>query len=205
MKKLFLILFAVTACVLVSCTAEIKITSTDSGLEYSFNGAAEKGFQQLINSISTEDQAFIDTVQIEQELKNSGFKKVLVSQKTPVDLSLYAVPGSSKNFISDSGIVCKEGQTYRTDFSRETLLAFYNSADAQIVQFLDLLLAPVFNDEEMSVDEYLEVIAAFYGDSVAEEMAESNIKVTVQNGLSSKSEKWTKTYSLAQILCGLSD
>lgn len=59
---------------------------------------------------------------------------------------------------------------------------------------MDLLLAPVFNDEEMTVEEYLEVIAAFYGDSVAEELKTSKVKVT--------SKGWSKNYSLPEILCG---
>ena len=63
--------------------------------------------------------------------------------------------------------------------SAKKLLDFYNSSDEEIVSFLDLLLAPVFNDEVLSETEYIETIAAFYGQAAADELAESSFNVTL--------------------------
>lgn len=200
MKKLCLICIAVISFFMVSCTAEITLTNSSKGCDIAFNAAAEKGFEKLIKSMGSENQAFIDTVQITEELNKAGFKSVKVSQKTAADVSVGMLAENIDNFLFKSGIVASENKLYKTDFSKETLQAFYNTADSSIIQVLDLLLAPVFNDEEMSVEEYLEVIASFYGDAVAEELSASKVKV-VSKGASVKSV----TYSLPEILCGLAD
>jgi len=198
MKKLILILTAVSAFLLASCTAEITIKSTAKGTELSFNGAAEKGLEKLIASMGAEGQNFIDPVQISSELKKEGFANVTVSQKKSADLSISLLAPDSKNYLFESGILKADDELWVADFSKENLKAFYNSADTTVVQFLDLLLAPVFNDEEMTVDEYIEVIGSFYGESVAQELAASKIKV-----VSKKSYTKVQTYSLPEILCGL--
>lgn len=200
MKKLPLILAIFSVFVLISCTAEITIKDTAQGVELSFNGAAEKGFEKLINSMGAENQAFIDPVQITDELVKEGFSNVKVSQTAVSDLSISMLSKDFNNFLFKSGVLRSENKFWVTDFSKEKLLAFYAMSDSQIVQVLDLLLAPVFNDEEMTVEEYLEVIASFYGDSVAEELAESKIKIISKNNAVN-----TKVYSLPEILCGLAD
>lgn len=198
MKKLPLIIVALFSLLMVSCTAEITVTDTGKGVEIFFNGGAEKGFENLIKSMGAENQDFIDPAEITKALTDAGFSNVKVSQKSAADLSISMVSENTDNFLFKSGVLVREGNLWAADFSREKMNAFYQSADSQIVQVLDLLLAPVFNDEEMTVEEYLEVIASFYGDSVAQELATSKVKV-----VSKSNSVKTNTYSLAEILCGL--
>ena len=197
MKPIIFALCTVLSLFLMSCTSEINIISTDKGVEFSFNGVAQKGFEKLIKSLGAENQNFIDSVQITDELTKAGFSAVDVKQKNLADLSIFMTATNKNNFLFESGVVVMENNIYKTDFSRDKLKAFYEKADAQVIQVMDLLLAPVFNDEEMTVEEYLEVIAAFYGDSVAEELKTSKVKVI--------SKGWAKNYSLPEILCGYCD
>ena len=44
-----------------------------------------------------------------------------------------------------------------------------------------MLLAPVFNDEVLSIDEYLDTIASFYGKEAADEIKASDFKITLTN------------------------
>lgn len=200
MKKLILAFLAVLlAGVFVSCDSEIKIVTTGNSTEITFSGAAEEGYKKLIKSVSPDGGDFIQTEEISKELQANGFKNVNVSQKMGTDLTISAVPEASSNFLFTSGILKQEGKLWVPDFSSDTLVAFYNSSNQQITQFLDLLIAPVFNEEEMDIDEYLQVIAAFYGDSVAEELRTSKVTVTCINGDS----KYKKSYSLVKILCGI--
>ena len=64
---------------------------------------------------------------------------------------------------------------------------------------LDLFLAPVFNDEEMTEAEYLEMVGAFYGEAAAKEVGESLVKI---NLISKDGSKETLVYPLSQLFCG---
>ena len=84
--------------------------------------------------------------------------------------------------------------------TRKSLEDFYNSADEQTRMTLDLFLAPVFNNETMSEEEYLEMVASFYGEAAAKEVSESQVKI---NLISKDGSKQTLIYPLAQVFCGL--
>ena len=64
---------------------------------------------------------------------------------------------------------------------------------------LDLFLAPVFNDEEMSEEEYLEMVGAFYGEGTATEVSQSFVKI---NLISKDGSKETLNLPLTQLFCG---
>ena len=61
-------------------------------------------------------------------------------------------------------------------------------------------MAPVFNDEKMSETEYLETIAAFYGEKMAGELAESFVRLIVINA---DGKKQVQKISIPKLLCGM--
>ena len=65
---------------------------------------------------------------------------------------------------------------------------------------LDLFLAPVFNDEDMTEAEYIEMVGAFYGSEAAKEIDQSLVKI---NLISKDGSKQSLAYPLTQIFCGL--
>ncbi|MCR4789930.1 MAG: hypothetical protein K5839_02500 [Treponemataceae bacterium] len=46
--------------------------------------------------------------------------------------------------------------------------------------YLELLMAPVFTGEELSQDEYIEVLASFYGNQAADEFKNSNFTINIE-------------------------
>ena len=64
---------------------------------------------------------------------------------------------------------------------------------------LDLFLAPVFNNEQMTESEYLEMVGAFYGESTASEIKSSTVII---NLISKDGSKETMRIPLSQLFCG---
>ena len=106
---------------------------------------------------------------------------------------------NQSSYIFSSGIIKSDKGVLSTAVTRKSLEDFYNSADEQTRMTLDLFLAPVFNNEIMSEEEYLEMLGAFYGEAAAKEVAESVIKI---NLISKDGTKQTLRYPMAQIMCG---
>ena len=61
-----------------------------------------------------------------------------------------------------------------------------------------MLLAPVFNDEVMTQEEYLEVLSTFYGEEIAEEMKTCNFRITLKNPDGSQT---VQSINFTKLLC----
>ena len=112
---------------------------------------------------------------------SNGFSKVKAVSKKGSDLTVSMTDKNGKSALFSSGVVSVENGKITASLSPQSLVKFYESADSQTIMFLDMLLAPVFNNEEMSQEEYLEVLASFYGEEIAAEMKASKFKITLKN------------------------
>lgn len=179
-----------------SCDAKVNLISDGTTIYVQFNTIAEKGFEKLLNSLNSENQNYIDTDEIISSLEKSGYKNVKADLKNNKELSV-SLEDFDKILLSTQILKMEDG-FIKEDFSADTLKKFYNSSDEQILQFLDLLLAPVFNDEKMTTSKYLEIIASFYGQELSDELKESKLIISSQNS----TKKTKHTYQLVDLLCG---
>ena len=201
MKKILFLVLGLTALItLSSCSAKVNLTlQKDGSLDVSFNGGAGAAFSKMILSATGGEDSF-NIKEIADELSKNGFSEVSASSKgiSEVILSFKDKRKSSFLFESGTGILTMKNNQLSVNLNRKTLKAFYDSADANLQMILDLFLAPVFNDEEMSPAEYLEMLGTFYGASAAEEVQKSNIIFEIQNP---DTGKITLSYSIAELLC----
>lgn len=184
MRKLAILLSVIFCMAFVSCTSEINITLKDNGsIDVEFNGVSGVAFSTLIKTASgvQDGEVVFDTREISYELAKNGFSNVKVNTKTGTDLSILMKDEGKKSSLYTSGVLTSDKQSLTAILSAKKLMDFYKASDEEIVTFLDMLLAPVFNNEIMSEDEYLETVAAFYGNEAAAEIGESNFKVTLTN------------------------
>lgn len=179
-----------------SCDAKVNLISDGTTIYVQFNTIAEKGFEKLLNSLNSENQNYIDTDEIISSLEKSGYKNVKADLKNNKELSV-SLEDFDKILLSTQILKMEDG-FIKEDFSAYSLKKFYNSSDEQILQFLDLLLAPVFNDEKMATSEYLEIIASFYGQELSDELKENKLIISTQNSI----KKTKHTYQLVDLLCG---
>ena len=171
-----------------SCTSEITLElKKDGSVEVEFSGTAGNAFATLIKSAGgmseTADSGSVifDTKEIEYEMGTNGFSNIKAVSKKGTDLTVSMTDKNRKSALFTSGVVSIENGKLSASLSPQNLVKFYKSADSQTVMFLDMLLAPVFNDEKMSQEEYSEVLEAFYGEEIAKEMKDSRFRITLKN------------------------
>lgn len=200
MKRKILFIIAICSTLfLAGCTADVELKLNKNGeLEMSFSGISGEAFATFIKSASgiEEGDVVFDVNAISYELIKSGFLDVKVESKNGSDLKISMVEKTGNTLIYESGIIEKNGQELIIRLSPEKIYSFYELADDEIKLFLDMLIAPVFNNEIMTEDEYLETISAFYGESVAEELKDSKFRVNIFQG----EEKKVFERTVAQIL-----
>ena len=208
--KIFKVLIIFSVFLFFSCSAEITLEAKkDGGVKISYAGDFNGEFLQfLINQDDGNDEtdfdnlenAEIDVQVLKESLKNSGFENVQIISGKLKNLLITMEDKSQKSALFYSKLLKIQNGTISVDFSYENLKNFYENADEQLQSDLDLLLAPVFNDEKMSETEYLETIAAFYGEKMAGELAKSFVRLIVINA---DGKKQVQKISIPKLLCGM--
>ena len=189
----------------ISCTTEVTLTlQPDNSVKINFEGGAGEAFTRMISSASGVSGAaagdtLIDADSLSYELAKAGFADVKVNQKKGGSVLISMSDKNQSSYIFTSGIIKAEKGKLSAQIKRKSLEDFYNTADEQTRATLDLFLAPVFNNEYMSEEEYLEMLASFYGEAAAKEVSESFVKI---NLISKDGSKQTLTYPMSQIFCG---
>ncbi len=204
--KIFLlttILFSIIC--FASCTTEVTLTlKQDDSLDIRFEGGAGQAFAKMISSAagmgaSSDADFLIDSDSVSFELAKAGFSNVKVNQKKGGAVSIAMTDKNQSSYLFTSKIIKAEKGKLSTAISRKSLEDFYNYSDEQTRMILDLFLAPVFNNEEMSEDEYIEMVGAFYGQAAAGEVKQS---IVIINLISKDGSRQTLRYPLSQIFCG---
>lgn len=193
-----------------SCYAEITFEAEkDSCVKISYTGDFSGEFLQFMMSqngeISDLEQKDFENLELDKQalkesLENSGFENVQIVSGKLKKLIFKMEDKSKKSALFMTNLLKMQNGTISVDLSYENLKKFYDNADEQLQSDLDLLLAPVFNDERMSETEYLETVAAFYGDKMADELVESFIKLIIINA---DGKKQVQKISIPKLLCGM--
>lgn len=208
-KPLFLsIIISLLALLFISCQTEVTLTlQKDDSVDIRFDGGAGAAFAKMISSAAgvgnqnaPSNEMLIDTDAVSYELAKAGFSNVNVNQKQGGAVSIAMSDKTQTSYIFSSKIVKAEKGRLIAAITRKSLEDFYNSSDEQTRMILDLFLAPVFNNEEMTEDEYLEMVGSFYGENAANEVAESLVKI---NLISKDGTKETLNIPFTQLMCGI--
>ena len=169
------------------CTSQITLElKKDGSIDVAFEGIAGKAFAAMLSSASgmgnnAADTVIFDTKEIEYEMAGNGFSNVKAVSQNATDLFVTMTDKNRKSALFTSGVVTAKNGKLSATLTPQKLLSFYNQADSQTVMFLDMLLSPVFNDEVMTEEEYLEVLASFYGEEIADEIKNADFRITLKN------------------------
>ena len=181
----------------ISCTTEITLTlQKDDSVDIRFAGGAGEAFAKMTGTSS----GLIDADAVSYELAKAGFDNVKVSQSGGGVVLISMCDRKQSSYVFTSGIAKIEKGRIKASITRKSLEDFYASADEQTKMILDLFLAPVFNGEEMSESEYVEMVASFYGEKAANEVNETIVKI---NLISKDGSKETMKIPLTKLLCSI--
>lgn len=191
--------------VFFSCSSELTISSNDdNSVLITFNGKSGKAFERMIaasTGLDTSSTVFFNSSEIKEALLDSGFNSIKINEQRGANLDISFVIPDDNSFLLTSGILIKEKKSgLLLNLNKTTLKSFYNNSPSVFSDLLDLLLSPVFNDEEMSEEEYLETISSFYGNDTAKELEECEIKITV---IGKDKKKQLQKIKLSKLLCGI--
>lgn len=198
-------IFSFLLFLLCSCKTELKISVLPSGkIAVEYCAVPGKAFSETILAISGEeiysDEPIVfNANQIKTSVDQTGLEEVDVSGVKNSTLDIKGIiPSDKTDIFSKSGII-KYGTTAKDVeivIAVETLQKFYELCPEQFQNYIDLFMSPSFTGEEMTTEEYVDLVASVYGQELADEVLTSKLKITLQNN----DKKVIKEISLLDIL-----
>ena len=198
-------IFSFLLFLLCSCKTELKISVLPSGkIAVEYCAVPGKAFSETILAISGEeiysDEPIVfNANQIKTSVDQTGLEEVDVSGVKNSTLDIKGIiPSDKTDIFSKSGII-KYGTTAKDVeivISVENLQKFYELCPEQFQNYIDLFMSPAFTGEEMTTEEYVDLVASVYGQELADEVLTSKLKITLQNN----DKKVIKEISLLDIL-----
>lgn len=198
-KNLLVALFCSVILFLTSCKSQIKITFSKNACTVKYSTKLGKALFDTFYAFAgeTESERIFDTEQFKQIFSEGGLKNVSAESKVIDEISIQGdIDGNNGDFISGSSIIksSNNGKNVEIEFSRNNLLKMYDNMPSIMRSYIDLFMAPVFTEEEMSNEEYLELISSVYGQILADEIKTSTVDFLVV-----LSDGKTKQFSLELI------
>lgn len=198
-KNLLVALFCSVILFLTSCKSQIKITFSKNACTVKYSTKLGKALFDTFYAFAgeTESERIFDTEQFKQIFSEGGLKNVSAESKVIDEISIQGdIDGNNGDFISGSSIIksSNNGKIVEIEFSRNNLLKMYDNMPSIMRSYIDLFMAPVFTEEEMSNEEYLELISSVYGQILADEIKTSTVDFIVV-----LSDGKTKQFSLELI------
>ena len=196
---LLVALFCSVILFLTSCKSQIKITFSKNACTVKYSTKLGKALFDTFYAFAgeTESERIFDTEQFKQIFSEGGLKNVSAESKVIDEISIQGdIDGNNGDFISGSSIIksSNNGKNVEIEFSRNNLLKMYDNMPSIMRSYIDLFMAPVFTEEEMSNEEYLELISSVYGQILADEIKTSTVDFIVV-----LSDGKTKQFSLELI------
>lgn len=195
-KKIFFSALFIFAATLFLCGCPLKVTvNCDKNDKLSINFSSQLGTAfvenltqiQQISDENGENSANLDEIakKIQSELNASFFQNasVNIDQKS---LSAGAQVSSLKKFPKEFIDIKKQSngkKTFALTLNPETLAASILQEDSAAKTLADILMAPIISGEEMSLDEYKDLLTEIYGTRLASELLSGDLVVEfVANG-----------------------
>ena len=169
-----------------------------SGCSTAINASFEKDFSGTIglhtavsNTVTSltssffgtsEELGIFDLEQIRTSLEESGLKVTGLSCPTANSLAVFANTDDFSRILPENNDFIKFSQNDSTStmtllLSPENIQKVVALMPDETAVYTDLLVAPVFTGEEMSQEDYIELMAIAYGGQAAAELAASEIKL----------------------------
>ena len=198
-KNLLVALFCSVILFLTSCKSQIKITFSKNACTVKYSTKLGKALFDTFYAFAgeTESERIFDTEQFKQIFSEGGLKNISAESKVIDEISIQGdIDGNNGDFISGSSIIksSNNGKNVEIEFTRNNLLKMYDNMPSIMRSYIDLFMAPVFTEEEMSNEEYLELISSVYGQILADEIKTSTVDFIVV-----LSDGKTKQFSLELI------
>lgn len=173
-----------------SCENELTITAGNAGVDFEYKIGSGAAFLNII-SASGDDELVFDPAGIKAVFEEALFENVSAESSEGGNLDVKgSLSGEAADPFSKSGMISLKGKTTVLKLTKEGMVSLYESLPEELQNYLDMFMAPTFSGEEMSDEEYIELIAEVYGQELADEINKANIKLVLK-GLAGTEKKQT--------------
>lgn len=142
--------------------------------------------QKLLESTGS-DFNDLNLEELKSGLEEEGFSRLQLYKKKEGGLTVKGI------LPDDNLIVTKENDRIKFRLTPEIFQDFYNGSGEKIASVFDLFLIPLLSDDEeiSSLDGqgYLDLIASFYGQGFADEIAKSSLVIVLKNKKQNTAQK----------------
>lgn len=179
MKQLFYYIFFTFILCFISCTprANIKITGAND-VFLSIDISPSANTKKLLKSLSgfSSDSAFSNQEEDISEVKTEdGIEIIKLKKTSSLDFSAKLKFSSLSLASSSMFSFNKEKNSITFLLDRKILNNFLMNLSDEDKEYLELLMAPSFENTFMSDEEYIELIASAYGKKIASELKTSTL------------------------------
>ena len=187
-KKIYTTIYLICLMAFTGCGTKISVrplenNESEISLELELGKTIEETLDTAMSGLTeiegNENQVnFFDAPSIEKSLAAAGFKNIKITTPARTKLNL-SFSGKFDFAESEKNKTCIK-------LNQDTIKNFSTSFGEEFKSVIDLFMAPVLTDEEMSADEYAELVAVVYGQKVADELMHSSVEFSVvsKNGKS---------------------
>ncbi|MGP1438659.1 MAG: hypothetical protein ACTTKH_06265, partial [Treponema sp.] len=165
----------------ISCTpkANIKITNSNEAF-LSIDMASSKATKKLLKSLAnfSSDSVFSDREEDISNIKTEdGIEIIKLKKTSSLDFTATLKFSNSSKLLSSMFSFNKNKLNIL--LNRNIINSFFSNMLEEDAEYLDLLMAPSLQNIDMKDEEYINLIASAYGNTVANELKNSNLILSI--------------------------
>ena len=186
-----------------SCTSSVELRANgDGSVDITYDAAFGSAFIEMMQSLSGGGTSrLFDADEMTAQFRAAGVNDVRIT--SPADTSLgirLRLPKNGIDPVSQSGCLSISGNALSLALSPESCAKLYKLLPDTMQSYIDLCMAPLFLGEPMSQNEYADLIASVYGQTLADELKRSKIKISLFAPNDGKKASNTAELSLTELL-----
>lgn len=189
MKKIVRVsLVLISILVLVSCSPKISIVikqdnSVNMGIEIDTGKTVESTIRAL-GGLDSENPLFESEMVIDS-FSSAGLLVNEIKYPSTAGIKINASSPSLQDALSAAPEIIKQdnsekGHLIEIVLNKKNLKDIIGFMPQDSMDYIDLLMAPSFTDEQMTQNEYLELIGIVYGKKLEDEMREAVLELAVK-------------------------
>jgi len=187
--KLILISLIFAVSLFSGCKIEVSVKqSQNEEVEIVLKNKAGVAILKTLDSFGVDGNQSFSSEELSKELSSIGFSKTLITGKIPDDFTIQSKAASENQYLYKIGLLKKTNAGFCLKLSPENLKRFYDDGEENLTSLFDMFFIPVFSGDPMSKQEYIDLIAEVYGNPLAQEIAESTIKIKIESKDGKKNE-----------------
>lgn len=167
-----------------SCTPRLVLNAANpQSMKISFHSTPTDTTVQIIKG-TTQNQAgtleFCDSADLRQALQKYAIFPDTINCTPAGEITVNAHSKAKNPIFSDFFSQDKTKKRIHLNINASSFLDIVKLLPKETRDMLDLLMAPVLTGEKMSIKEYQENIAAFYGKTLADELVQSTVSLVIE-------------------------